>query len=419
MMAGKTESRLARRLGLGDAIAIGLASMLGAGVFVAPGAAAQQAGSGVLLATAVAGLVAWANATSTARLAALQPDSGGVYAYAGAHIGARTAFIAGWAFTAGKTSSLVAMALAFGAYATPDEPRLGAVAAVISLTAVNLAGVTRTATTARIGALVVVSVLIGFSVLALGSADAAVSNLEPLTGDGGIRGLLGAAGIMFFAFAGYARIATLGEEVRDPERTIPRAIPIALASTLLLYLATAAGALAVLGPEALSASVDPLAAAASEAGHGWGSIVIRAGAAVACAGVLMSLLAGVARTAFAMAADGELPRSLAVVHPTTRVPHVAQLTVGAITLLLVLAVPIVTAIAVSSTCVLTYYAIAHLSALRLEQRERRPSVLAPLGLIGCAVLALSLPVEDVAAGAALIAGGLVVREAAQAGRARH
>jgi APA family basic amino acid/polyamine antiporter len=402
-------TRLSRRLGVSDAVGIGLGAMLGAGAFAAPGPAAELAGSGILLALALAGFVAFANATSTARLAAVHPSAGGVYAYGRARISATAGFTAGWAFTAGKISSLVAMALTFGAYATPGAPRIGALAAVVALTLVNLAGVTRTAAAAKVGAAVVVAGLLLVCFLTLGSATADGSNLKPVTGDGGLRGILGAAGILFFAFAGYARIATLGEEVREPERTIPRAVPIALAIAFALYAATNAGALAVLGATNLSHSKAALVDAVKASGHAGFAPVIRTVAAIAALGVLLSLLAGVARTVFAMADDGELPRSLSAVHGERRVPHIAQAAVGAIVALAVLVVPTISAIATSSVCILTYYSIAHLSALRLSPDERRPSLLAPVGLIGCAALILSLPIGDVLTGLGLIAAGLIGR----------
>lgn len=416
MSASEPKTRLARKLGLADAVGIGLGAMLGAGAFAAPGPAAKLAGSGLLLALVLAGLVAWANATSTARLAAVQPEAGGVYSYGRARIGPATGFVAGWAFTAGKTASLVAMALTFGAYATPTEPRVGALVAVTTLTAVNLAGVTRTATAAKLGAAVVAAVLVAVAVATLSSSGSASANLTPLAGQGGVRGLLGAAGIMFFAFAGYARIATLGEEVRDPKMTIPRAVPLALAVAFALYLASTAGVLSVLGADRLAASAAPLADAAREAGGVTLAAVTRIGAAIAALGVLLSLLAGVARTVFAMAADRELPRMLAAVHGKRQIPHMAQAAVGGLTALLVLVVPTISAIATSSVCILTYYSIAHLSALRLPAGNHRPRLLAPFGLVGCALLALSLPWGDIAAGLGLIAAGLAGRTAVRSVR---
>ena len=409
MSSPQPATRLSRRLGTGDAVAIGLGAMLGAGAFAAPAPAAALAGSGLLLSLVIAGIVAYANATSTARLAALQPEAGGVYSYGRARIGPTTGFAAGWAFAAGKISSLVAMALTFGAYAVPDQPRLGALAAVIALTLVNLAGITRTATAAKIGAAIVAAVLLAIAIATIGSTSADSGNLTPITGYSGFQGVLGGAGIMFFAFAGYARIATLGEEVRDPKVTIPRAVPIALATAFVLYAIAIGGSLLVLGPQDLADSSAPLADAVRAAGAGGLVPVVRVGAAIAALGVLLSLLAGVARTIFAMADDRELPHRLASVHGERRVPHIAQIAVGLIVGLLVLVVPTLAAIATSSVCILTYYSIAHLSALRLEPGNGRPTLLAPLGLIGCAAIGLSLPGDDVLAGLGLIALGLLGR----------
>jgi APA family basic amino acid/polyamine antiporter len=403
------ESRLARRLGLGDAVGIGLGAMLGAGVFAAPAPAARLAGSGVLAALVIAGLVAWANAISTARLAAVQPEAGGVYAFGRKRIGPTAGFTAGWAFTAGKIASLTAMALTFGAYAWPDQPRAAGLVAVAVLTAVNLAGVHRTAKAAILGAIFVGGVLVLAGGATIGSASATAESLRPILGTHGLHGLLGAAGVMFFAFAGYARIATLGEEVRDPERTIPRAVPIALITAFIIYALTTTGSLLVLGSAGLADSNAPLVDAARLAVGPWLGIAVRAGATVAILGVLLSLLAGVARTAFAMAADGELPKVLAAVHGRTQVPHRAQIAVGVLVSGLVLTVPTMDAIATSSLLILTYYSIAHLSALRLSVQQKRPRLLAPFGLIGCVALGLNLPGADVVTGLAILSAGLLAR----------
>src|SRR5829696_7380628 len=206
---------LRRRLGLGDAVVLGLGSMLGAGVFAVFGPAARAAGSGLLLALVLAGLVAYGNATSSARLAARYPASGGTYVYGRDRLGPFWGYLAGWGFVVGKIASCAAIALTFAAYAAPGLLRPVAVAAVLAATALNYRGVHRslvatrvlvTATLATLG-LVVVAGLGG------GSAD----RLAPFPG-AGPHGVLQAAGLLFFAFAGYARIATLGEEVGDPAR---------------------------------------------------------------------------------------------------------------------------------------------------------------------------------------------------------
>ena len=214
--------------------------------------------------------------------------------------------------------------------------------------------------------------------------------------------------MLFFAFAGYARIATLGEEVRDPSTTIPRAISIALAITVVVYTTVAVAALAVLGPAALATTIDPLAQAVIAAGVGWLAPVVRIGAAVAALGSLLALILGVSRTTLAMARDRHLPHLLAAVHPRFAVPHRAELAIGAVVAVLAATVDIRGAIGFSSFAVLTYYAIANASAWTLTRPEGRPARWVPaLGLLGCVVLAFSLPPRSVISGAAVLTLGAV------------
>jgi APA family basic amino acid/polyamine antiporter len=367
--------------------------MLGAGVFVAYAPAAEAAGSGLLLGLALAGAVAYCNADASARLAALYPESGGTYVYGRRRLGRFWGFLAGWAFVAGKLASCAAMALTFGAYVAPSLARPLAVAAVVGVVCVNVAGIRKTAAATRAVVAVVLAVL-ALAVTAMLTGDTDADHLTDF--HGGALGVLEAAGFLFFAFAGYARIATLGEEVRDPRRTIPRAIPIALAIALAVYAVVGVAVLLALGPDALARAEAPLREAVPD---GLGPVVA-AGAAVASLGVLLSLVAGIGRTVFAMAADGELPRALAAVHPRTRVPHHAELAVGALVVAAVAAADLRGAIGFSSFCVLVYYAVANASAATLA---RRP--LPWLGLAGCLVLAFALPWTSVAAGAGVLAVG--------------
>src|SRR5690606_21045634 len=113
-------SRLARRLGTSDAVVIGLGPLIGAGGFTALGPAADAAGGGLLIGLALAAVVAYCNATSSAQLAALHPESGGSYVYGRRRLGHLWGFLAGWSFVVGKTASCAAMALTFGTYAAPE-----------------------------------------------------------------------------------------------------------------------------------------------------------------------------------------------------------------------------------------------------------------------------------------------------------
>ncbi len=308
---------LRRRLGLTDAVMIGLGAMIGAGIFAAFGPAAREAGSGVLPALALAAVIAYCNATSSARLAARYPASGGTYVYGRERLGAGWGHLAGWAFVAGKTASCAAMALTVGTYTWPGHAHLVALTAVIALTAVNYAGVRKSALLTRLIVVVVLAVLAAVVAAALTSTAAHPTRLD-IGSDATPGGVLRAAGLLFFAFAGYARIATLGEEVRDPARTIPRAIPTALAITLIVYTAVAVATLSVLGPVRLGAALTPLADTVRAAGAAWLSPVVRAGAALAALGSLLALILGVSRTTLAMARDHHLPHLLAAPRRTPR-----------------------------------------------------------------------------------------------------
>lgn len=233
--------------------------MLGAGVFAALAPAARVAGSGLLLALAAAGLVAFCNATSSARLAALYPESGGTYVYGRRRLGPFWGYLAGWSFVVGKTASCAAMALTFAAYAAPGHERLAGVIAVIALTALGCLGVQKSALATRVIVVVVLAVLAVVVVACFAGGTAEFAHLRPFPG-GSTYGILQAGGLLFFAFAGYARIATLGEEVRDPKRTIPRAVAIALAITLLAYVLVDGAALLALGAHTVGASPAPLRA---------------------------------------------------------------------------------------------------------------------------------------------------------------
>ncbi|HZM19657.1 MAG TPA: APC family permease [Gaiellaceae bacterium] len=403
---------LVRRLGTFDAVVIGLGSMIGAGVFSAFAPAAAAAGSGLLVGLGLAAAVAYCNAVASAQLAAQYPTSGGSYVYGRERLGEWWGFLAGWGFVIGKTASCAAMALTFAAYAVPGPgwlERPVAVLALLALTAVNLRGITRTAGLTRILVAVSLAALAVVVGAILGSGAGNTGNLS-LELPGGFYGVLQSAGLLFFAFAGYARIATLGEEVRDPERTIPRAIPLALGITVAIYAVVAASVLLALGSDALASSSRPLVSAVEAVDADWAVPLVGVGAAVASLGALLALIAGIGRTTLAMAREGDLPRWLASVHPRYRVPDHAELAVAAAVALLVLTTDLRGAIAFSSFGVLTYYAIANASAWTQRGDWRRwPRAVNAVGLVGCVTLVATLPVRAVAVGLAMFAAGLAWR----------
>ena len=382
--------------------------MLGAGIFAAPGPAAAAAGSWLLAGLVLAAVVAYANATSSAQLAALHPESGGTYVYARLRLGEFWGFLAGWSFVVGKTASLSAMALTFGSYVADGLARPIGIGAVVALTTVNYLGVQKTALLTRV---IVAVVLTALAVIVAAVVLGGAASPDHVTGDlpGGVWGVLRSGGLLFFAFAGYARLATLGEEVRDPEATIPRAIPLALGIVVAVYTVVLASALLAVGPVVLAESPAPLAAVVQAGNLSGLAPIVRVGAAVAAAGVLLSLLAGISRTALAMARRRELPAALDAVHPRHRTPHRAEAAAAAIVCVAVAVADLRDAIGFSSFAVLTYYALTNASAWTLIPDERRrPRWLAGLGLALCALLALTLPVTAVTGGTILLATGSLV-----------
>jgi basic amino acid/polyamine antiporter, APA family len=407
---------LARRLGVGDAVLIGLGSMIGAGVFAVWTPAARAAGGGLLVGLGLAAVVAYCNAASSAQLAAVYPVSGGTYVYGRERLGEWWGFAAGWCFVIGKTASCAAMALTFATYVVPDNDwlrRLLALAAVIALAAVNYRGVTRTARLTRI--LVTCTLVVLALVLILLFSAQPQHRVSTGTTP---YGVLQSAGLLFFAFAGYARIATMGEEVRDPARTIPRAISVAVVVAIGIYLAVALALLRVQDP---AASTAPLATAVDAVGAAWATPIVRIGAALASLGALLALIAGIGRTTLAMARNQDLPAWLAAVHPRFQVPHHAEIAVAVVVGVLVLSADLRGVIGFSSFGVLLYYAIANASAFTQPAGQRRwPRVVNVVGLVGCVVLAVTLPWVSAVVAAAVLALGLIVRlvRTGRAGSAR-
>lgn len=390
-----------RTLGTFDAVAVGLGAMLGAGIFVVLAPAAGAAGSALLLGLAVAAVVAYCNASSSARLAALYPQSGGTYVYGRERLGPFWGYTAGWSFVVGKTASCAAMALTVGYYAWPSHANAVAVAAVLALTALNVVGVQKSAMVTRVIVAVVLVILAVVVVAVVGSSGLDADHLA-VDFDAGAAGILQSAGLLFFAFAGYARIATLGEEVRDPERAIPRAIIVALGIALAVYAIVAVAVLSELGSETLAAATAPLADAVTAAGHPGLVPVVRVGAVIAATGSLLALILGVSRTTLAMARDRHLPTALTAVHPRFDSPYRAEIAVGVVVAVIAAVADVRDAIGFSSFAVLVYYAIANASAYTLGRRT-----IPVVGLIGCLVLAFALPFTSVLAGMGVVALGAV------------
>jgi APA family basic amino acid/polyamine antiporter len=382
-----------RRVGVIGAVGIGVGSMLGAGVFSDMWAHVLAAGDWYLVAVAIAAAVATANALSTAQLASRYHLAGGVYAYGRAELGNLVGHLAGAGFVVGKTVSTAVAALVLGAYVLPGHAPTVATGAIALAWALNARGITRTAAGATVSAVVVTVGLVAIAVGALVIDDADSSSVLILhEAHGPAMAVLVGAAAALFAFAGYARIATLSEDVRDPGRTIPRAIAAALGIVLVVYCLVAVALATTVGADRLSAAapIEQLAAAARL--PAWPVTVL---ATVAVFGAMLAVMAGAGRTVMAMARERDLPHRLAD-QGTSGAPWKAEAVVAVVAVALVW-FSTASLILVSVTGVLVYYGVANLAAIRQRRAGRTaylrvPVAVSVFGLVGCATLgAVALP----------------------------
>ncbi len=393
---------LDRRLGLTGSVAIGASAMIGAGLFVVFPPAVEAAGDGLLLALGLAALIAACNAMSSAWLAARHPSAGGTYVYGRERLGPFWGHLAGWSFIAGKLASCAAMAYAVGVYVWPEHARTLAALTVVAVVSINLLGVEKSA----VAAIAIVGVVVSVMTVAVVAILLGPNAPDGPTRTARVDGVLEAAALLFFAFAGYARLATLGEEVRNPSRTIPRAIATSLVLVVSLYVVAAIALVDALGADRLATSSRPFVAALDSVGHGGYAPVMQTIAAVAAGGALLSLSLGVSRTMFAMARDRHLPRAVTALSGSSRSPRAAELLTGALVLVIVLAGDLATSIAFSSFCVLLYYAITNAAAWTLPTGWMH-RVIPGVGLVGCLALAFNLTMPTIGAGCAVVGIGVI------------
>lgn len=403
--------QLRRDLGLLDAVGIGFGAIVGAGIFVVTGVAAGIAGPAFLAGLVVAALAATCNALSSAQLAAEYPHSGGTYEYGYRVLHPLAGFAAGWMFLASKIAAAGTVALGLAGYLdglVPGiHPRLIAVAAVVAFTALNYFGIRRSSRVNLVIVAVSLSALVVFVIA--GASVFRVENFRPFA-PAGLRSTLESAAILFFAYTGYARIATLGEEVREPRRTIPRATLITIGGAVVLYFAVALVATGAVGAERLAGTAAPLHVAALAFPQRWVATLVSVAAVAAMLGVILSQLLGLSRMGFAMARRGDLPRYLERIHPRHGVPGRAVLLIGAIAAIVAATGSLRGVASTASFTILIYYGIANLAALRMPRPARLYHDAVPVvGLVSCATLALSLTPSVIVAGLSLLAAGFVFR----------
>jgi len=402
---------LTRSLGLLDAVGVGFGAIIGAGIFVVTGVAAGVAGAAFLVGLFIAAIAATCNALSSAQLAAEYPQSGGTYEYGYRVLNPWAGFVAGWMFLASKIAAAGTVALGLAGYLdalVPGlQPRPLAVGAILVFTVLNYFGVRRSSRANLAIVAMSLGALLVFIIGGIAAFDS--SNLRPFA-PAGWRGAMEAAAILFFAYTGYARIATLAEEVREPQRTIPRAIVITIAGAVVLYMAVAVVAVGAVGADALAGTAAPLHAAAQAFPTPWLATVVAVGGVTAMLGVILSQLLGLSRMGFAMARRGDLPAWLEHVHPRYGVPGRAVLVIGTVAAIVAATGTLRGVASAASFTILVYYGIANLAALRMPpSRKLFPNAVPIVGLISCAVLAMSLTTGIIAAGLALLAAGVVLR----------
>jgi basic amino acid/polyamine antiporter, APA family len=388
---------LRREMGLGGAIVTGLGSILGTGAFVAIGVASGLWGDAVLMAIPIAGAVALFNGLSSAFLAGRFPVAGGTYEYGYRTLGASWGFTAGWLFLLAKTASAAAAALGMAAFLdVPWDPRISAGVAVVVLTALVLAGLKRTIIVNAVLVTVTVGSLLVFTFVAMTQGGPQ----QPIDGDSIRLGLLPAIPFLFVAYTGYGRIATLGEEVRRPEVTIPRAVMWTLALAVCLYGLVAVGGRA-LGGQHWGFGIEGGATLVDLVTEPY-SVVVMVGGVAAMLGALLNLILGLSRVWLAMGRRDDMPRRLSKLD--RRANPATAISISAVPILIIVGVgDLAIAWSFSAFTILLYYGITNLSALSLDRRRWT----AWLGLMSCAFLSFYVPLRVWVVGAALVSLGLV------------
>ena len=405
------ETELLRTLTLKDAVAVGLGAIIGAGIFVVTGIAAGVSGPAFLIGLFIAGIIASFNALSSAQLASVYPHSGGTYEYGYILINPAFGFSAGWMFLISKLAAAGVVAIGFGSYFNQlipiATPITYSVLAIVILTFANYFGIRK----AGILNIVIVTITL-LSLLYLffsGLPEIKPVNFKPFA-PFGISGIAEASALLFFAFTGYARIATLAEEVREPKKTIPKAIIITIVTAIILYAAISIVAIGVVGTENMSRSISPLQVVADALTTPAVSIITTIGASTAMLGVLLSQVLGISRMMLAMGRRNDLPPVFQKIHKRYRVPHIGIFITGSIILLLSLFGSFEFIVQAATFTILLYYSITNIAALRQPQKDQMFSKLIPIGgLAGCLVMSVSLPVNVIFSGIGLLLIGFICR----------
>jgi APA family basic amino acid/polyamine antiporter len=394
---------LKKTLNLLDATSVGIGAIIGAGIFVVLGIAIGYAGPSIVISIIVAGIVASFTAFSFAELGSAIPKEGGAYAFAFELISPFAGFMVGCLWLFAQIVAGAAISLGFASYFVAIFPifplKTIAVAAALTLTGLNLVGIKQSTAVNNILVIVKIAILglfIGFGVFQIHPQN--LSQFSP----NGLFGILQGAGFIFFAYLGFGRIATLSEEVKNPERNLPLSVLIALVVSVVIYVLTGFTATGLQNYQILAQSGSPIAEAARATGNFTLVAAVSLGALIATTSVLLTNLIGLSRVAFAMARNGQLPKSIARVSSRFRTPYLSVLAMGALLTVLAFTLDLKQTAAITSFAILSVHLAVNLSAIRL--RKKMPSsikfkvplypLIPSLGFFSCIILMFSLPQES-------------------------
>ncbi|MDN5717909.1 MAG: APC family permease [Janibacter sp.] len=404
--SGASTGSTSRRLSLPDAVGTGLASTLGAGLFVALAPAAASAGDHLVWAVLLAALVMSLNAASSLTLAATDRAALGTHTHVRDRLGAPWGHLAGWAHVVGAISACAALALTIGLHVLPDGSKVIGVVAVLAALGLHLQGIERSARAERMIAVLVVLVVLIFATVLLTTPPVLADAPVDPEGSGGPLGVAAASGIVLFAFVGHLRLVNLRAETASP-RTIHRAVAISLGVAIALYLLVTVALARTLGTGWVAARQAPLAEAAEISAWPWLGPALRIAAVLAAGGVLSSLVLAAAGDVATMARDRHLPAALASRHGPRQVPRRAVGVIAAFIIVSVVLVDARQAIGFASCCILVHFALVHASAWALEPGWRR-RVIPSVGAIACVVMALLLPWQSVLAAVLVLLLGAII-----------
>jgi APA family basic amino acid/polyamine antiporter len=383
------ENNFSRTLTKRNSLYLGLSSMIGAGLFYNLAPTSKISSYSSILGLLLASTLAFANASSSAQLASLYPQTGGTYLYANKVLGKLPGNIAGIVFILGKTVSCVAIALTLGNYISPIYGKELGVGLSVIVFLIGYKGITKTAALARWFVLIVISILAFFciAILMTSSTNIAIPLLEGFSASN----LFLSAAIWFFAFTGYSRLATYGEEIKNPETIIPSSILTGLGITVTIYLFVNWLSLAIIGPEVVANSNTPLLVAMDVSVMSDFSFLIVFASTIATASVFLALLPAISRIYVAMSRDGILPNMFSKIHNKNNSAYVSELFVLLTVVVGIYTINITNAIKLSAFFILIYYSLTNLSVINLEKNQRLyPVSIAYYGLLMCMVLGFSL-----------------------------